>query len=488
VSDSNRIAQGIAQETTYGVIPTTPAFEPMRITQSGLQFKPKTGTSDEIRSDAQLTDLILLGMDANGQVGYELSYGTLDSAIASALRSAWQAKPVILNITADTSITDAGTTANTYAVAANGTNFKLGHLCRATGFTNSANNQIFRVASSTATTVVGTALALTAEPVPPAGSQLQVIGFQGASADLAATTVGGNALTSTALDFTTLGLVVGEWVKIGGTAVGEQFATAGNNDLCRISAIAATRLSFDIVPAAWATDAGTGKTLKVWLGDYIRNGTTPLSHTIERRYLDHSPVTYEYFRGMGYNTLEFDAQPEDKFKVLANFIGQDVVTQTTRTAGATDLTATTSAVLNTSANVGTLYEGGAVLPGKNYVMSAKITINNNVRSQPGIGYIGGVGLGWGEFNVQIALGTYFGSKAVYDKVVNNTKSSFMLAVKRPDENNRTILFDCPRLKYADGGPSVGGKNQDVMANLTAQVLMHETLGYTIQLQRFPYLE
>src|SRR6185295_9915476 len=94
---------------------------------------------------------------------------------------------------------------------------------KAEGFTNAANNQLFRVASSSATTIVGTALSLTAETAPPGTAKLKVVGFQGAAADLVATSTG---LTSTLLNFTTLGLSVGRWIKIGGTATADKFVPA----------------------------------------------------------------------------------------------------------------------------------------------------------------------------------------------------------------------------------------------------------------------
>src|SRR5439155_683110 len=82
------------------------------------------------------------------------------------------------------------------------------------GFTNANNNRIFRVASSSGTTVVGPTMTLTDEAAPPAGAKLQAVGFQGAAGDLV---ISGLTMTSTLLDFTTLGLVAGEWLKIGGS-------------------------------------------------------------------------------------------------------------------------------------------------------------------------------------------------------------------------------------------------------------------------------
>lgn len=490
MSDSNRVAIGIVPEVTFGTTPATPAFENLRTTAPSLTYTPKTGVSNELRADRQITDLILLGTEAAGQINFEMSYNAQDTLLEAALFSAWVAKQTHLNVTADSSITDAGTVANTYAVNALGANYKLGQIVQASGFTNAANNQVFRVASSTATTVVGTALGLTAETAPPAGARLRVVGFAGASGDITATTVGGNALLATALDFTTLGLVIGEWIKIGGTAVGDQFAgTAANNGMARISAITATRLSLDIVPLGWATDAAAAKTIKVWVGDYLRNGVTEKSFTIERQFQDHSPITYEYFRGMEISaySMSFDAQAIATGS--CSFSGRDAISQDSgRFAGATDVLAPTASVLNTSANVGRIAEGGVAVVGPNYVMAATIDINNNLRQQPAVGSLGAVGIGVGEFGVTGRLNTYFGNDDLYQKVLNNTASSYDIKLIRTDASGQMLLFDLPQIKFSGGSPAVPGKNADVMADLQYQAYRHATLGYTMQAQRFPYSE
>ncbi|HVJ31664.1 MAG TPA: phage tail tube protein [Terriglobia bacterium] len=487
MGDTNRTQLGIVAESAFGTIPANPAFETLRVTSSGLKFTPKTVTSDEIRADGQVTDLILVGEEAGGPVGQELSYGACDTLLQGAMRSAWVAKPKILNVTADSNITDAGTTANTYAVTSGGAAFKANMLCRATGFTNSANNQIFPVASSTGTTVVGTTLGLTAETAPPAGAQLQVIGFQGASGDLTLTAAT-KTLASTSLDFTTLGLVAGEWVKIGGSAAGNKFATAANNDWYRIASIAAHAIVFDVVPAGLTDDTGTGKTIRVFTGDYIRNGTTEYSYTIERQYQDLASPAYEYFRGQEIDEMVFTFDAEKIVTVETTFLGKDAQIGTTRQSGATDIAAPTNAVINTSANVGQITLGGVAVAGPSYVKTASLSIKRNLRQRTAVGILGAASIGSGEVDVTGDWNVYFGDTSIYSAILANTASAMAIRVARSDANGQTILFDVPRTKYSDGSPSVSGKNQDVMLPAKYQGLMHPTLGYTAQVSRYPYVE
>lgn len=486
LQSTNRVAIAKAREATFGVIPTAPAFKATRLTQSGLSAKPQTVVSSEIRSDRQVTDLILVGQNAAGDNPGELSFKTFDDDFEEALQGTWSNNPLITVVTSDTEISDLTTT--TATVASGGAAFVVGMLALLQGFNVSTNNKKARVSSSTATTIVFPAASFTAETIIPVGASIRAVGFQGASADITATASG---LGSTALNFTTLGLVVGEWLKIGGSVAGEQFATAANNDWVRISAIAATALTFDRLPVGWSVDAGTGKTISVFMGDVLTNGTTQRSNTFERQYLDHSPVSYEYLTGMSLDKLSLQIDAQKIATLTLSYMGKQGSVTTTRAASATDVAAPTYDVLNASANVGRVGFDGASIIGPNYVLSSSIDIANNLRNQPAVGSTGAVGEGNGEFTVTGKLTTYFGDKSILDKILNNTKTSFDVRLGYPattSANKETILFDLPALKFADGSPTIPGKNSDVTIDGTYQAFRHATLGYTLLCQRYWYTE
>lgn len=487
LQSTNRVKLGKVRETTFGTTPATPAFTNVRETSSALAVNPQTVPTNEIRADRQVTDVILVGYQSGGQIGGELSFQTMDADLEEALQGTWSSNPLITVVTIDTEISDITTTTAT-VVTPLGTPFKAGHLALTTGFTTAANNNIVsRVASSTATSIVFPAASFAAEGAAiPVGAAIRVVGFQGASGDLVATVTGGNGLTSTALDFTTLGIVAGQWLKIGGTAVGNQFATAVDNDWCRVSAVAAQRLSFDRVPASWAADAGTSKTVQVFMGDFLTNASTKRSNTFERQYLDHSPVTYEYIRGCTLDQFAVDVSAQKVVTCAKTYVGSDGVVQTTRFASATDVSASTNDVLNSAANVGRVGFDGSLVTGPNYVTSAKWNYNNNIRRQIAVGTLGAVGTGNGEFGVTGTLSTYFGDKTMLDKIIGNTLTSYDIRIGRTDTNNETLVFDFPSIKLASGSPAVQGKNQDVMINAGFQAIMHATLGYTASVGRFWY--
>ena len=447
LQSTNRVAIAKCRETTFGVTPATPAFKALRETSSSLAANPQTIVSNEIRSDRQVTDLILVGYQAGGDIAGELSFAASDDDLEEALQGTWSSNPLITVVTLDTEISDVATAVLTVASAL-GSAFKAGMLALLQGFTTAANNIVARVVSSTTTSIT---------------------------------------LTSTLLDLTTLGLHVGQWFKIGGTAAASFFATAANNDWVRISAIAAAKLSLDRVPAGWTADTGTAVLLQCFVGDFLINASTERSNTIERQYLDHSPVTYEYLRGQALDKMAFSAQAQQIATYTKTYVGSDIDTETSRFAGATDVAAPTRAPLNTSSNVGRIGFDGSVVATPNFVKSATWDFTNNLRRQTAVGSLGAVGIGNGEFAVTGQLDTYFGSKAILDKIVNNTLTSFDIRLGRSDGNKETLVFDFPSIKLASGSPAVSGKNADVMLQCGFTAFMDATLLYTVSVQRVWYL-
>jgi hypothetical protein len=487
LQSTNRVKLSKVRETTFGVAPANPVFKAVRQTSSSLAANPKTVISAEIRPDAQVTDLILVDEDAGGDVAGEIAFGVADDDFEEALRGTWSNNPSIVVATADTEISDVSAT--TITVGAGGAAFVAAMLTTISGFQTPSNNKLARVSSSTATAIVYPAVTFTAETAPiPAGATVRQVGFEGASGDLAAVTVGGNGLQSTALDFTTLGLSPGRWVKIGdGDNAGHSFATAADNDFCRISAVAAHKLSFDVVPAGWTADAGTGVALRVFAGDFLVNGTTIRSNTIERQYLDHSPVDYEYFTGQALNVLAVDAKQAAPATYTKTYVGKSASITPARAAGATDIPAPEFGVLNTTSNIGRIGFNGAAVTGPNFVLAASFNINNNYRAQKSLGVLGAVGIGGGQFTVTGQLQTYFGDASIYNQILNNTQVSFDMRLGRKDGNRETLLFDFPAIKLSSGSPSVGGTNQDVMIQAGFTAIRHVPLGYTVSVGRFWYL-
>lgn len=489
---SNRVRLAVVKEVTPGTTPaitTTTRMRSARYTGETLSFSPTFVDSDEIRADRMLNDPIRVQQAPAGGINYELSYpvdrSPMSEFLSSAFFSPWVNTPTFDNDgVADSVLTDAGTVANTYAVVSGGAAVVVGMLARVTGFAESANNQIFRVASSTATTIVGTAIGLTAQTAPPAAAKLKVVGFQGASADITATATG---LASTVLDFTTLGLVPGNWYKIGGTASVDKFGiTPANNDWVRLTAVTAHALTFDNRPVGWGVDAGTGKTVKVWQSDYLRNGVTANSVSIEKGFLDQAIPTYIVNTGMQVDKCTVAVNSKQKITGSLAFMGMGG-SQSTATLSATPDAATTTQVMAANANVGRLDENGIQLVAQNWGKSLTISYANNLRAVEALDSLTPVAIQPGQFQANGTIETYFGDNSLLTKFYNGTVTALNARIAK---NSQAIIFQFPRVTLTGGGnPAASAKNIDIVTNFNWETSIDTTLTQiAAQIERFEYFE
>lgn len=494
MSSANRLALSLVRESTPGVTPATPRMRTMRITGESLQFEPTYVDSEELRQDRMLGDPILTMIASSGGINFETSYpddnSPLSEIFRSAFESVWVNTPVLFNDgVADSAITDAGTTASTYAVASGGAAFKASMLVRANGFTNAANNQIFKVASSSATTVVGTTLTMTAETAPPATAKLKVVGFQGAAADL---TAAADGIASTILDFTTMGLNVGGWIKIGGTLDVSQFAflvTAGAKARAaawaRITAIAAHKITCDNLPAGWTTDTGTGKTINIYFGDQIKNGVTPTTMTIERGFLDQAAPTYIVNNGMQVGTFTQEITSGDKIKGVATLTGLGG-SESQVTLDAAPDAVTTGLVMAANANVGRLGLNGSQLTAPNWAKAITFQIENNLRVLDAVDSNSPVGINDGECTVTGKVTMYFGSDAELAAFYAGTPRPLNARVAK---GGQALIYQVPRATYRSGGnPSASAKNTDIMMDVAYQASVDVVTNSHIICDRVEYFE
>lgn len=492
MTDSNRLQLSVIKEVTYGTTPTpTPRMRLARLTGESIAFAPNFINTAEIRSDRMLPDPVKVNETNNGGLNWELSYPEADSPYAtmveSVFYSTWTNTPTTFNDgTADSIITDAGTTANTFVVnSALGSAYIAGMLVKASGFTNSANNQVFRVTSSTATTVVGTALSLTAETAPPATAKLKVVGLRGAAGDIAATSTG---LTTVALSFVTMGLVPGMWIKIGGTVALTGFLTAANNAWVRVTAVAATVLTLDNLPTGWAAEVAGVQTVSLWFGDWIKNGVTRTGMTIERGFLGQTVPTYISQTGMIVGQAEWNFTTEQIITGSFTFEGL-VGSQSTTSLDASPDAATTNRAMSANVNVARIAEGGSITSlanTANFVRSVTIRLNNNLRPLTAVGTVGRVQIGAGECTVEGTVESYFESNALFAKMIASTATSLNL---RSNIDSQAVVIELPRVTFTAGSPSAGAKNQDVLLPLTMMSSIDTAVTNAhIFMNRVPYYE
>lgn len=480
MSEANRTATRYVKEVTPGVTPNTPAFREILLTSSTLGFNPDSVQDDSVTSSRQIEESTMVGYTVEGENAHRFRFGAFDDHFEAAFMNTWAAQPT-------QSVSAFSNTTGTYTVASGGASFIANMLFLASGFTNAANNGVKKVTSSTGTTVVIGAGG-TNEPTPPAGATIKVVGFEGAAADIVAA-ISPNRLTCTAADFTTMGIQVGDWINVGGSAAVNKFATAANSGWVRVSGVAAKTLTLDSVPTGWSADTGTGKNIRLWIGDRLRNGTTDISFTYEREVVGDDNVTrWRYFRGCRPG-LSLSVAAKQLAEITFNIMAMsNSRLEAPRFTGSTTVAAVTGEIFDGSNNVKELRINGVQLTNPNIPLSIALSIDNSLRGRDGLGNLGYAGVKAGVLQATGTLGTYLGDGALMNSLQDQTYFPVSWPTVAKD-GSRGYFWDIPRAKFTDGSDDIEGRDTDIQPEM--EFLGHKTqdgTAFTVQLQRFSYLE
>lgn len=333
--------------------------------------------------------------------------------------------------------------------------FKVGSIVLLSGYATPANNGLKSVETLTSADAIALNETLVTEASPPAAALVKVVGFKGAAADLtiAVTDPTHPVLGSTLLDFTTLGLIPGQWVFIGGDVSGTSFAVAGNNGLARISAVATHALTFDKTQNTMGADAGTGKTVQIFFADHIMNENDPdliVAQTIQfERSL--SSAGFEYIEGAYSNTMSIEMKAADKVTMALEFqaLAYTDVEVGARKAGTFPDIETDPVAYNTATDMVRIRasEQDSASPLFSFIQTMTIKIANNVAPLKALGVLGAFDVSIGDFDVTGDITAYFSDITAIDAVRNadtlTVDWSFML-------NNRGWVYDIPTLTFDKG--------------------------------------
>jgi hypothetical protein len=88
IADTNRVKFRYLEEATWGTTPAS-AMTEFRLTGESMSYTISNTTSEEIRSDRQVTDLVQTSASVGGDINWELSYGAQDDLLEGALQSDW---------------------------------------------------------------------------------------------------------------------------------------------------------------------------------------------------------------------------------------------------------------------------------------------------------------------------------------------------------------------------------------------------------------
>lgn len=504
---TNATTLSFARETSLGVLPATPQWyqlEPNNITSYGttiskearnpisqLRARRKGVVTDldsavEFEADLTLMHLRLfaesfLFSNATGADAFLSSDATATGFTVPALSAAQAAK--LLYGTA-------GADANS--------------LIYAIGYSTAGNNGLFLINSKpVATDTEITAAGLTAEVVAATDhTEVMVAGVRGAAGDLQIDANGD--LTSTALDFTTLGIVEGQTIHVGGVDAANQFFNAENLGFARIAAggLAANKLTLEKKDQAFVTDDGTdtgsgGTALRIDIlfGQFVRNVDVNSSEysEISMQFEMASPnlgtggvEEYEYAKGNYANSLQLSLPTTGKATITLGFVGTDtdVPTSTRATEAANAKIGGQVESFGSASDVARLRAQDVDETGlTSDFKTATFTLTNNVSAEKVIGNLGARYLNAGNIECDVNAQVLFTNDALISRVRNNTTIGLDWVVKNGDGG---VAFDLPTGTLG-GGNRDYPQNQTVLLNGTYMAHQEDTLGFTCGISFFPAL-
>jgi len=479
---TNNISLAYTIETSLGVAGTTwYLLEPNDISTFGATITTVARepiSKDRGRKKGTVTDL-----ESAAEFEHDL---TLDAFIA------FSEGFVFANFQGDTigNPTAVDGTTETFTVPS-GPTLSAEQLVFTRGFTNAANNGLHEVSSATATTVV-VSTDLTTE-TPPSNATLETAGIRGQSSDFALTGVSGSTGTLTyagPIDLTTV-ISVGQFVHIGGLTAGTSFSTSGSG-YGRVTAVASGSLTLDKLTSGIVNDAGTGDTVDLLFGRFLKNVAVDDADFLERSfqfeaaYPDLDSIgtdEYEYSKGNRANTMAIALPLADKSTVTFGFVGTDTeVPTTTRKSGASSaLDPVQTTAFNTSSDIARLRLLQDTTGLTTCFKDVTLTLNNNVSPEKCLGTLGAFALNTGIFQVDLEAQVLFTNSDVTSAVRNNTTVTMDFILENGDG---AIAFDIPSMTLG-GGDKEFPVNESVLVNLSGQAFQDTTLGTSIGISLFP---
>ncbi len=498
--DSNLTGLRIAEEETLKVLPTVPVWYPMEPNSySDFGGQLKTVARNPINPSRQRKKGTITDLDASGGFNQDLTLNNLTRIMQGFFFADIRQKATTAPLTTTTQVAMTAIAAadDDYTAAAGlPTSIVANDLVYASGFGVAANNGL-KVASGTSTgTAISVSDALSDEASPPAAAKVEKCGHQFASGDLSIVISGTLArLTSAAFNMTTLGLIPGEWVYLGGDAAATTFGSV-NKGLARVGVVAAGYIEFDKTSWVPIADAGAAKTIQLFYGSFLKNESDPAlikrrTYNVERTLgNDDDGVMSEYLVGAVANEFTINVPQADKVTTDLTFValdneqrdGADGVKDGTRPTVAAEECFNTSSDLS-RIRLGSVSETDSFVdPLFAFATELTLMVKNGVTPNKALGVLGGFDTSAGTFEVSGKITVYFANVAAVQAVRNNADITIDMFLAK---SNGGMVFDIPLLGLGDGRLAV---EQDKAITLPLDMSAAENkFNSTFSLTHFPYL-
>lgn len=498
--DSNRTGLAIAEEASLKVLPGVNGADAVWFTQEPNEYSDFGSeltlvARSPINPSRQNQKGGVVDLDASGGFNQDFTQTNMQRLLQGFVfaDAHEKAKSLPLAVAANP-LTGIATNAVTFtrplSVAV-----PVGALALFKGFASPLNAGVKAVTTGGTNGLVFSTLADDAAPV----GSVEVCGQQFASGDVALTFGAGiPALTATVFNLTTLGLIPGEWIFIGGDGAAFNFGTAATG-YARVKSIAADGKSIVFDKVTWANFgavAGTGKTIRIFFGTAVRNEKQPIlikrrTYSVERTLgYDDDGQQAEYLDGAVPNELTINIPQADKLNADLTFVALDNAQRTGLEGLRAGIrrAALGEALYNTSSNVFRMRMSiiDESNPNPNpffaYITEGTVAISNGVTPDKAVGVLGAFDTSAGNFEVSGDVTAYFSTIGAVKAIRQNADVSidFIFAA-----NNAGFVIDIPLLALGGGRLEVAaGESIKLPLEMSAA---ENKLGYTLMLCFFPYL-
>jgi hypothetical protein len=505
--DSNIVGLRFAEETTIGVLPAAASqvwyeLEPNTFPDFGS--KTTLVPRRPINPNRQRKKGVVTDVEAMGGFNTDVTQANLQRLLQGFTFSSFRRKAEFA------AVTSVSTADESYNAASGLGVFRANDLIFAAGFTDSTNNGLKLVATTSGTKItVSTNLA---NETPPAGHTLVCVGHQFASGDAAITVSGSTyTLTTVSKDLTQLGVKAGEWVYIGGDSASLKFATAANNGYARVRSVSTNAMVFDKTYNTMVSDAGTSKTIQIFLGRVLQNEN--YSSIVRRTYAlertlgsannsDTTKEQAEYLNGSVPNELTINAKQGDKLTADLSFVALNQTTMDenvtgantllSKAAGATRVAVTEADAFNSTSDVvqmrlAVVSSSPNPTPLYTYCEDLSLKINNGAKLNKAISVLGGFDVSVSDFAVSGSIQAYFGNVAAIEAVKAGSDVTLDVHLAR---SNAGISIDLPLITLGNGVANVQ-MDEPIKIPLDNEAAsgkkVHTSLDHTLLMVFFDYL-
>lgn len=193
-----------------------------------------------------------------------------------------------------------------------------------------------------------------------------------------------------------------------------------------------------------------------WTSDVLKAGTTRRSFTFERKFADLASPEYHRHTGCEINSMSLSVSPNSMVTCTFGVVGKDLALATSQVASSTY----SADVGNTPFDsfTGSISEGGSTIA---TVTAMELSLENGIEPLFAVGSATTQRPAIGKSRVTGTLTTYFESKTLYEKFLNETSSSIALTLT--DVAGNDYLIEIGNVKYNSGQPDVSGEGAVTIA-------------------------